>query len=70
MNCMHCRGVMIRGDSPFQVDRKGYHLILDRVPAWVCQQCGEVYFEAAEVDAIQEAIRALDERTRRLAVPA
>lgn len=70
MNCIHCRGVMIRGESPFQVDRKGYHLILDRVPAGVCQQCGEAYFEAAEVDMIQEAIRALDERTRRLAVPA
>jgi len=61
---------MIRGDAPFQVDRKGYHLILDRVPAWVCQQCGEAYFEAQEVEVIHEAIRALDERTRCLAVPA
>jgi YgiT-type zinc finger domain-containing protein len=58
---------MIRGSAPFQVDRKGYHLILDHVPAWVCQQCGEAYFEPNEVDGIQDAIRALDQRTVQLA---
>jgi YgiT-type zinc finger domain-containing protein len=61
---------MIRGDAPFRVDRNDYHLLLDRVPAWICKQCGEAYFEPAEVDRIQEAVRALDERTRRLAASA
>jgi len=51
---------MERATAPFHVDRNGYHLVLDRIPAWVCRQCGEVYFEEAEVDSVQSAIRALD----------
>jgi len=48
------------------VDRKGYHLLLDAVPAWVCVQCGEAYFQEAEVEAIQEALRGLDDRLAKL----
>jgi hypothetical protein len=33
-------------------------------------QCGEVYFEESEVDAIQEVIRAIDKQAEKLAVPA
>jgi len=61
---------MRKSCAPFQIDRRGYHLLLDAVPAWICTQCGEIYFEEAEVDAIQEAIRSLDKRTEKLAIPA
>jgi YgiT-type zinc finger domain-containing protein len=61
---------MVRGTAPFHIDRKGYHLLFDRIPAWVCSQCGEVYFEEVEVDSIQAVIRALDEQVEKLAVPA
>ena len=67
MNCIHCRGTMRRSTAPFHVDRNGYHLALDAVPAWICGQCGEPYFEEREVDVIQGAIRTLDEQTRQLA---
>ena len=67
MKCMHCKGEMVRKQVPFQVDRKGYHLTFDTVPAWVCTQCGEPYFEKAEVDAIQDALKALDERAEKIA---
>ena len=70
MTCIHCRGKMRRGNAPFHIDRKSYHLLLDAVPAWICTQCGEVYLEEAEVDTIQQAIRSLDKRTEKLAVPA
>jgi YgiT-type zinc finger domain-containing protein len=70
MKCMFCQGTMVRGVAPFHIDRKGYHLALDTVPAWVCAQCGEVYFEESEVDSIQSVIRAIDERVEKLAVPA
>ncbi len=68
MKCLYCQGEMERGTAPFHADRKGYHLMLDAVPAWVCSQCGEVYFEEAEVDAIQDVMRSLDETTERLTV--
>lgn len=68
MKCMHCQGPMERRTAPFQVDRKTYHLTLEAVPAWVCAQCGEAYFEAAEVDQIQAVIREVDERVEKMAV--
>ena len=36
------------------------------VPAWVCTQCGEPYFEAREVDLIQNALRDLDRESAAL----
>ena len=32
MKCMHCRGKMKKGQAPFHIDRKGYHLSLEAVP--------------------------------------
>lgn len=70
MNCIHCRGAMQRATAPFYVDRNGYHLAFGDVPAWVCGQCGEPFFEEREVHTIQGATRALDECARQLvAVP-
>jgi len=56
--------------APFHIDRKGYHLILDTLPAWVCVQCGETYFAEATVEAIQHVIRAIDTHTERLLLSA
>ncbi|MDE2060023.1 MAG: YgiT-type zinc finger protein [candidate division NC10 bacterium] len=67
MKCIYCQGEMKVGAAPFHVDRKGYHLLLDAMPAYVCFQCGEAYFESSTVDLIQEAIRRLDDQTARLA---
>ena len=70
MKCMHCQGQMKKGTAPFHIDRKGYHLTLDAVPAWVCQQCGEVYFDEPEVDSIQAIIQAIEERAKKLSAAA
>lgn len=51
---------MSREKSPYSINRNGYHLVIDNVLAWVCKQCGEVYYENPEVDAIQEVIKAVD----------
>lgn len=67
MKCVHCSGQMTRATAPFHVDRKGYHLVLDAVPAWVCAQCGEAFFEEGEVESIQHAIRELDNHAAKLA---
>ena len=61
MTCIYCQGSMNRGTAPFDVTRNGYHLSLDSVPAWVCGQCGEAYFEEAEVQHIQNMIEAVDQ---------
>jgi YgiT-type zinc finger domain-containing protein len=59
---------MKKGSAPFHIDRRGYHLLLDSIPAWVCQQCGETYFEEREVDSIQELIKTVEEKTHDLAL--
>lgn len=67
MECAYCHSRMERGTAPFNVDRAGYHVHWNRVPAWVCTQCGEAHFEAREVELIQRALAALDEQSTHLA---
>ena len=58
---------MQRNAVAFSVDRSGYHIHWDAVPAWVCTLGGEPLFEAREVDLIQQALVALDRESRKLA---
>jgi YgiT-type zinc finger domain-containing protein len=66
MKCIHCQGEMRRGFAPFHIDRKGVHVSFDNVPAWVCEQCGEPFFEGPEVDAIQTLIKLVDQQGEKL----
>ena len=67
MKCMHCKGRMIRATAPFSLDRNGYHVFWDAIPAWVCSQCGEPFFESREVELIQKALTKLDRESAALA---
>jgi YgiT-type zinc finger domain-containing protein len=60
MNCAHCKGQLRRTTVPFEVSRNGYHVRCDALPAWVCEQCGEGYFEPSEVARVQRALQALE----------
>jgi YgiT-type zinc finger domain-containing protein len=64
MQCLHCQGQMERGTAPFHVDRRGYHVTWEALPAWVCTQCGDVYFEEIDIEAIQGVIRLIERKTR------
>ena len=66
MKCLHCGGAMSKGAAPFHVDRKGYHLTLDEIPAWVCGQCGEPFFEEGEVEVIQNLLRMIEKQTEKM----
>jgi YgiT-type zinc finger domain-containing protein len=70
MKCHYCQGEMKKGTAPYHVDRTGYHLSFDKVPAWICSQCGQSYFEEHEVDEIQNAVRELDEHASKVLSPA
>ena len=60
MKCHFCEGEMERGRTAYTFNKKGYHLVLDDVQAWICTQCGEPYFEGEEVDAIQAVLGSLE----------
>jgi len=67
MKCIQCQGKLKKSTAPFHIDRKGYHLVMDAVPAWVCAQCGEVYFEDEAVNSIQKVLRSIDVQSKNLA---
>lgn len=68
MECYHCGGTLERGRASYTINRKGYHLIIDDVPAWVCRQCGEALFDEEVVDLIQDMIHEMDDGMERLTV--
>jgi YgiT-type zinc finger domain-containing protein len=63
MECLCCKAQMKKGTAPFSIDRNGYHISWDAIPAWVCEQCGESLFETQEVNTIQDALAVLDRDT-------
>jgi YgiT-type zinc finger domain-containing protein len=64
MKCIFCKGEMEKKRVAYTIDRKGYHLFIKEVPAHVCRQCGEKYFEEKEVDAIQQMLEKLEENLK------
>ena len=68
MECFYCRGELVRERISYTATRKGYHLIVDEVPAWVCEQCGEPLFDEQTVDAIQEVLLGVDTRLKESAL--
>ena len=58
---------MKKSTVPFHIDRKGLHVCVDEIPAWVCPQCGESYFEEKEVDSIQALVKAVEGQAHRFA---
>jgi YgiT-type zinc finger domain-containing protein len=66
MECFYCKGKMKKGKTSYVVNRRGYHLVLDQVPAFICGQCGEPYFEPEGVELVQQMIREIDQKAEEL----
>jgi YgiT-type zinc finger domain-containing protein len=70
MKCFFCKGEMEKANVSYTVDRKGYHLFIKEIPAYVCSQCGEKYYEEKETRALQNMIKALEEKLHDVLVAA
>jgi YgiT-type zinc finger domain-containing protein len=68
VECFYCKGNLVRKEISYTATRQGYHLIIDDVPAWVCEQCSEPLFDEQTVDVIQDMLRAVEVRLKQLAV--
>lgn len=44
-------------------------IVIENVPAWVCEQCGETYFDPDIVDRIQHVIWSGGEPVRTIETP-
>jgi YgiT-type zinc finger domain-containing protein len=60
MECLYCKGKMVKAQAPLSLERRQYHIYWKELPAWVCTQCGEAYFETEEVAKVQRILRMLD----------
>lgn len=49
--------------------RRGKHFIFERVPARVCQKCGERYFSANSVSEMQREMSEAKQQTNLVPVP-
>ena len=66
MRCLLCNGEMEKSHVAYTIDRKGYHMYIEKIPAHVCVQCGERFFDEQEVAAIQEMIEVLESKLQEI----
>ncbi len=56
MNCDICSGVGTPALISYTVFYEGKRVVVENVPADVCQQCGEQYFEPETVRMLQKVV--------------
>lgn len=56
MKCLYCQAPVERSTAPVQVQRNGYELAWQSLPAWVCTHCQQAYFEPGEVEMVRQAM--------------
>ena len=57
--CSECRGRVRRKKISQEFEKEGIKVRLSGIKAWVCEQCGEVYFEPGGADRIVQAVNSL-----------
>jgi YgiT-type zinc finger domain-containing protein len=67
MECPICGGDLQPGVAPHSVNRHGYHLTFDDVPAMICDQCHTPLHNLEVVELIGQALDAVDDIQRKLA---
>jgi len=60
MKCPVCGTLMKRTKHPYTATRASFILVLTNVAAYVCDQCGEVYYPEETVKKIQDIIMEID----------
>ena len=59
MKCLYCQAPVERGTAEVRLNRNGYQLSWQSVPAWVCTRCEQPYFEPHEVETVRRAVTAM-----------
>lgn len=62
MTCYYCQKNLKSKKVTYNINRQGYDVILREVPALVCQECGEIFFEEKSVNLIQALIKEVDKK--------
>lgn len=59
MKCLYCQAPVERGTTEVRVQRNGYQMSWQSVPAWVCTRCDQPYFEPGEVEMVRRAVTSM-----------
>jgi YgiT-type zinc finger domain-containing protein len=51
-NCYYCRGDLFEGTATLDKKHEGKHYLVEDVPARICSNCGERYFNSKILIAI------------------
>ncbi len=61
MSCFVCKGELIEKKVNYMVDLEKTIIIIKEVPAKVCMQCGEQYFDDETAENIEKIVNQLKE---------
>lgn len=59
MNCFMCKGDLIDKKVNYMVDLDNTIIIIKNVPAKVCKQCGEQYFDTDTTEKLDKMVNEL-----------
>jgi YgiT-type zinc finger domain-containing protein len=57
--CSECGGTVKRKAITQEFEREGVKVKLSGVKAWVCNRCGEIYFEPGGAEKVAQAVNCL-----------
>ena len=57
--CSECKGKLRRKTITQEFEREGAKVRISGIKAWVCSQCGEIYFEPGGADRVAQAVNCL-----------
>ena len=69
--CEYCNAILPTDEKLVTVyrHRRGQHFIFERVPARVCQKCGERYFSEQSVSQMESEMTETKQPTNLVSVP-
>lgn len=68
-NCAYCQGELVEKTVTYTTENDGRVIVVENVPALVCDQCGETLFRPEIVEKLQRIVWGETPQTREAKVP-
>ena len=69
MNCLICKtGTMQPSTESYFAKIKGGYVIIENVPCFKCEQCGEIVYAASVMEKIDEMLERLEKIASRISI--
>ena len=62
MNCLSCKnGEMIEGKNTYFTELENCYVIIENVPCFKCEQCGEIFYKASVLEHIDFILEKIED---------